>query len=211
VSASQHEGFGVPLIEAMAAGVTVIASASGAMPWVLNAQTPDAEAAGLVFPAGDVDALVRQITRVLEEPALRKTLIERGYRRVADFSEEQFNRRALKVFHEVEALARQGPPPAAYRPRNSLYDQADVAFRRYRVRSRVPILGPLIEWIRYNSTTHIKEAYLDRIIEQQVLCNRLLADEVFQLKAEIAQLRHEWGRDAESDELAKDNLDDSHS
>lgn len=210
VSASQHEGFGVPLVEAMAAGVPVIASASGAMPWVLNAQTSDAEAAGLVFPAGDVDALVGQITRVLEEPALRKTLIERGYRRVADFSEEQFNHRAAKVLHEAEALARQGPPPAAYRPKNSLYDQADVVLRRYRVRSRVPILGPLIEWIRYNSTTHIKEAYLDRIIEQQVLYNRQLADEIFQLKAEIARLRDEWGRDAESDELAKDNLDDSH-
>ena len=208
VSASQHEGFGVPLIEAMAAGVPVIASASGAMPWVLSAQAPDAEAAGLLFPAGDVDALAGQIIRVLEEPALRKTLIERGYRRVADFSQEQFNRRAAKVLREAEALALQGPPPASYRPKNRLYDQADVVLRRYRVRSRAPILGPLIEWIRYNSTTHVKEAYLDRILEQQVLYNRLLADEISQLEAEIAQLRDGCSRDAQSEGF-ENNLDDT--
>ncbi len=208
VTGSQHEGFGVPLLEAMAAGVPVIASASGAMPWVLNAQTSEAEAAGLLFPEGDVDALARQVSRVLEEPALRGALIERGYERVGYFSQEQFNLRAAKVLHEVNALSRQGPPPAAYRPQNRIYDQADVSLRNYRVRSKLPVLGPLIEWIRRNSTTHVKEAYLDRIIERQVLYNRLLAGEIFQLRAEIARLHKELGRDAESGRIDEDNLDE---
>lgn len=34
VTASLHEGFGVPLIEAMACGIPVVAGRSGAMPWV---------------------------------------------------------------------------------------------------------------------------------------------------------------------------------
>jgi glycosyltransferase involved in cell wall biosynthesis len=208
VTASQHEGFGVPLLEAMAAGVPVIASASGAMPWVLKAQTSNTEPAGLLFPEGDVDALARQVSRVLEEPALRGALIERGYERVGHFSQEQFNLRATKVLDEANALARRGPPPAAYRPQNRLYDQADVSLRNYRVRSKVPVLGPLIEWIRRNSTSHIKEAYLDRIIERQVLYNRLLAREIFQLRAEIARLHKERGRDAESGGIDEDSLDD---
>ena len=207
VTASQHEGFGVPLLEAMAAGVPVIASASGAMPWVLNAQTSNTEPAGLLFPEGDVDALARQVSRVLEERALRGELIERGYERVGYFSREQFNLRATKVLDEANALARQGPPPAAYRVQNRLYDQADVSLRNYRVRSKVPVLGPLIEWIRRNSTTHVKEAYLDRIIERQVLYNRMLASEILQLRAEIARLHKERGRDTESGSTDEDSLD----
>jgi len=210
LSASQHEGFGLPLIEAMAAGVPVIASASGAMPWVLNADTSDAEAAGLLFPAGDAGALVQQVRRILDEPGLRQVLIERGYRRIEYFSRERFNLRAAKVLSEAEALAQQGPPPAAYRPTNRLYDQADISLRNYRVRSRVPILGPLIEWIRYNSTTHVKEAYLDRIIERQVLYNRLLADEICRLQAQVTQLKERVGCD-ESDGMTEDGSDSNES
>jgi hypothetical protein len=72
----------------------------------------------------------------------------------------------------------------------------------------VPVLGPLIEWIRRNSTTHVKEAYLDRVIERQVLYNRLLAGEILQLRTEIARLHKERGRDAESGSGDEDSLDD---
>jgi glycosyltransferase involved in cell wall biosynthesis len=186
---SQHEGFGLPLVEAMAAGVPIVASASGAIPWVLDAEVTGTQAAGLLFPAGDVDALVEKVSQVLGQPGLREGLIERGRQRVEHFSQDKFSLRAAEVLREAQQLALQGPAPAASQPRSWLYDQADISLRGYRVRSRVPALGRLIEWIRHNSTTHLKEAYLDRIIERQVVYNRLLADEVSRLRAEVARLK----------------------
>ena len=191
---SQHEGFGLPLVEAMAAGVPIIASASGAIPWVLNAEGAASQAAGLLFPAGNIEALVATMREVLEQPGLREGLIERGRQRVEYFSRDQFSLRAAEVLREAQQLALQGPAPAASQPRSWLYDQADISLRGYRVRSRVPVVGRLIEWVRHNSTTHLKEAYLDRIIERQVVYNRLLADEIPRLRAEVARLRADLDR-----------------
>ena len=70
------EQFGHVLIEAMAAGVPVVGSASAAIPEVVAD-------AGLLFPEGDVAALRAQLRTLLADDALRGTLIERGRARVA--------------------------------------------------------------------------------------------------------------------------------
>jgi hypothetical protein len=186
---SQHEGFGVPLVEAMAVGVPVVASASGAMPWLLHADDCEGQTAGLLFSAGSADDLARQIARVLDDSELRSELVGRGLQRAEAFSLEKFEARTREVVTEAESVAHDGPPPGISRQVSGLFQQADVALRNYRVRSRVPMLGPLIEWLRVNSTTHVKEAYLDRIIEQQVLFNRELAAEVVRLQAEVNGLK----------------------
>jgi glycosyltransferase involved in cell wall biosynthesis len=72
-----REQFGRVLVEAMAAGVPVIGSSSGAIPEVIGD-------AGLVVPERDSGALAHAIDRVLTEPGLRQTLVERGRRRVVD-------------------------------------------------------------------------------------------------------------------------------
>jgi glycosyltransferase involved in cell wall biosynthesis len=69
------EQFGHVLIEAMAAGVPVIGSSSGAIPEVIGD-------AGLIFPEGDAAALGRQLGWLLGDGGLRKTLAERGRERV---------------------------------------------------------------------------------------------------------------------------------
>jgi glycosyltransferase involved in cell wall biosynthesis len=186
---SQHEGFGVPLVEAMAAGVPVVAAASGAMPWVLGAEKDDDRAAGLLVAPGNAADLAAKIALALEDATLRRTMIERGRQRAEFFNIEQFAVRTRAALAEAELLARQGPPPATERVSSQLYGRADVALRGYRVRSRVPLLGPLIEWVRANSTTHVKEAYLDRIIEQQVLFNQELVVEIERLRNEVNSLR----------------------
>jgi glycosyltransferase involved in cell wall biosynthesis len=64
------------LIEAMAAGVPVIGSSSGAIPEVIGD-------AGLVFSEDDPVSLRAQIAALLEDVALRKRLVEQGRARVA--------------------------------------------------------------------------------------------------------------------------------
>ncbi|RIK43871.1 MAG: holo-[acyl-carrier-protein] synthase [Chloroflexi bacterium] len=185
---SQHEGFGVPLVEAMAAGTPVVAGATGAMPWVLDAEKGEERAAGLLCKPGDAEDLARQVQRLLTDAELRATLVERGYARAAAFSPAVFAHNLRTVLAEAAELAKE-PPPAAQSPMGRLMRESDIALRSYRVRSGSPIVGRLIEWVRRNSTTHVKEAYLDPIIERQVNYNRLLADEILKLQMENRRLR----------------------
>lgn len=61
---SVHEGFGLPVLEAMASAVPVVAARAGALPETLGS-------AGLTFLADDVDDLARQLRRVLDQTAAR--------------------------------------------------------------------------------------------------------------------------------------------
>ena len=76
---SLYEGFGFPPLEAMSAGVPVVATSVGSVPEVAG------EAAVLV-PPGDPTALAGAIARVIGDGALRRQLIELGLRRVDGFS-----------------------------------------------------------------------------------------------------------------------------
>lgn len=81
------EQFGHVLIEAMACGVPVIGSDSGAIPEVITD-------AGLVVPEGDVDALADTIQRLISAPALRVDLAARGRARVlAKYTNDSVARR----------------------------------------------------------------------------------------------------------------------
>lgn len=73
---SVYEGFGLPPLEAMAAGTAVVATRAGAIPEVCG------DAAELV-PVGDVDALAAALSLVTTDDAHRAALIARGRARVA--------------------------------------------------------------------------------------------------------------------------------
>ena len=75
---SLEEGFGLPVVEAMAAGVPVIVSNRGALPEVV------AEA-GLVVEAEDADALSSAMERMLADAALQAAMVAQGLRRAAGF------------------------------------------------------------------------------------------------------------------------------
>ena len=52
--------------------------------------------------------------------------------------------------------------------------RADVVQRDYQVRSRIPLVGPLVSWVRRNLTSHLREPYLDPALDRQVAFNREL-------------------------------------
>ena len=68
------EQFGRVLVEAMASGVPVVGSDSGAIPDVIDD-------AGLIFPEGDAAALAGQLRRLQRDDGLRRHLAQRGRER----------------------------------------------------------------------------------------------------------------------------------
>ena len=76
---SEHEGFCVPVVEAMAAGIPVIAYDAAVLPETVAH-------AGIVLGNKSPLTVATAIARVLDDPALRKHLIDRGRLRAEDFS-----------------------------------------------------------------------------------------------------------------------------
>ncbi|TAK03277.1 glycosyltransferase family 1 protein [Patescibacteria group bacterium] len=91
---SWHEGFGLPALEAMAAGVPVIASTGGALPEVVGD-------AGILVAPDDAEAMSLALAQCLLLPDGTKELVEEGKRRAAAFTWERAARETLKVLEEV--------------------------------------------------------------------------------------------------------------
>jgi glycosyltransferase involved in cell wall biosynthesis len=91
---SLYEGFGMPVLEAMACGAPVLTSTSSALPEVAG------DAALLVDPA-DTDAIAAGLARLASEPDLRLTLRARGLARAAEFSWDRCARATLEVLRNA--------------------------------------------------------------------------------------------------------------
>lgn len=203
VSASQHEGFGVPLIEAMASGVPVVATRAGAQPWV-------ADDAGRLAESGNADDLAAQIMAVLRDDVLYGDLVQRGLRRALDFSLEAYNNGWTKIMTEIQEwlVARPSRPLRLPGPPNldggsavaaelldlplqdeiqQLHKAAEAVIKPYEVRSAVPLFGPLIVWIRRNLTSHLREPYLDPTLRRQERFNWLVVQTMRQVNRLLEQ------------------------
>ncbi len=76
---SRFEGFGAPALEAMAAGVPVVASDATALPWVIGD-------GGLLVGAGDVEGWTAALASVLDAPATAERLATAGLRQARKFT-----------------------------------------------------------------------------------------------------------------------------
>lgn len=92
------EGLPLVLMEAMALGKPVVASAVGGVPELVE----DGRS-GLLVPPGDPDALATAIRQVIDDPALARRLGDEGRRRAAAFSEERTAERMATLLNRVTA------------------------------------------------------------------------------------------------------------
>lgn len=97
-----YEGFGLPVVEAMACGVPVLTSSTSALQEIAGGY------AYLVDPM-DVEAIARGIVDLATDPARRAEFADLGKRRARDFSWDKAAEQTLKVY--AEALSRGNPGP----------------------------------------------------------------------------------------------------
>jgi len=91
---SHYEGFGIPILEAMACGAPVLTSAGGALREV-------AGDAAVVMDAMDASSWAAKITSLLDDSSMLEELRRRGLERASQFSWHETARRTLKAYSEV--------------------------------------------------------------------------------------------------------------
>lgn len=94
LSLSVHEGFGVPLVEAMTAGVPIVVRGAGAVSQTVGD-------AALVLEAGDPAYVAAALHRVCTDAALRATLVDNGHRRAAELQGERVEQQFV---HAIAAV-----------------------------------------------------------------------------------------------------------
>jgi glycosyltransferase involved in cell wall biosynthesis len=90
VSLSEHEGFCVPLVEAMAADVPIVAYAAGAVPETLGG-------AGLLFAPKDLEVAAELLGSVVYDHDVRARVLDGQRRRLQDFSPPRIEARLREV------------------------------------------------------------------------------------------------------------------
>lgn len=91
---SCYEGFGIPLLEAMACGTPVLASRAASIPEV------GADAV-MYFNTDDVDSLVSAMDKILNDQDLRNNLKQKGFQRIKNFSWRDTAQKTLQILKSV--------------------------------------------------------------------------------------------------------------
>jgi glycosyltransferase involved in cell wall biosynthesis len=91
---SLYEGFGLPLVEAMACGVPIVASNTSSIPEVVRD-------AALLVPPAQPEAFAEAILRVRSDNDLRRTMTEKGLCQAACFRWEKAARQLLECMRNV--------------------------------------------------------------------------------------------------------------
>jgi glycosyltransferase involved in cell wall biosynthesis len=107
---SLHEGFGLPVLEAMACGAPVIGSNTSSIPEVIGR-------ADAMFDPTDIDAISASMVQVLRDPGRQAALREHGLSQASRFSWNASAQRAIEAFEAHRrrcdmSSARVASPPA---------------------------------------------------------------------------------------------------
>ena len=96
---SRYEGFGLPVLEAMACGAPTVAFRATSVPEVAG------EDGALLVPPDDPRAIVQALREMIERPDLRAELSQRGMARARSFSWDRTARETLAIYRAVAERA----------------------------------------------------------------------------------------------------------
>ena len=99
---SLYEGFGLPLLEAMAHGLPAVVGNAGALPEL-------ADGAAIVVDSTDVLSIAAGLERLLDDAALRERLGAMGRQRATEFTWERAATTTREVLRSVAAAGANGP------------------------------------------------------------------------------------------------------
>jgi glycosyltransferase involved in cell wall biosynthesis len=91
---SLYEGFGLPVLEAMACGCSVVTSSVSSLPEVVGN-------AGILVDPLNIDEMAEGILRIINDKSLKEDLIRKGIERVKMFSWENTAKQILDIFEET--------------------------------------------------------------------------------------------------------------
>jgi glycosyltransferase involved in cell wall biosynthesis len=98
VMSSREEGLGTSVLEALARGIPVASTAAGGLPEMLG------DGAGLLVPVGDAAGLAAAVARILSDPRLRRTLVDRAGEAVQHFTSARMAEAIRSVYRSCAPL-----------------------------------------------------------------------------------------------------------
>ena len=91
---SLYEGFGLPILEAMAAGTPVLTSTSSSLPEV-------ADGAAILTNANDIEDIARGMVKLIEDDLWRATAIEKGLNRACKYTWQACVNKTIEVYQKI--------------------------------------------------------------------------------------------------------------